>query len=120
MSAPNATELAQNYWVIQDEVNRLARELRPSRSGPHDAEFFLKRAEMLPGYKDYAKGTLKFQEWAADQKVAVQTKRPDADQRFISELPDVSGTRMTFGFDLSKAEAHFRAHPEEFAHVLTT
>lgn len=119
MSARNPIDLAQGYWVTHDEVNRLARELRPSRSGPHDAEAFLKRAESVPGYKDYAKSGLKFQEWIADQKVAVQSRRPGVDQRFVSEFPDQSGTRMTPSLDLAKVEAHFRAHPEEFARVLT-
>ncbi len=107
---------AQTYWQVYDEFNRLAQEMRPTRNGAVKPENFLHRVETLPGYSAFVSDSEKLRHWVRDQRKAALVHKVDA--RFVSDMPDIVGTRIVPGFDLAKAVAHFREYPSEFAQII--
>lgn len=115
-----ATAVANRYWEINDEINRTAREFRPTRNGPVSGEMFLHYVASIPDYPDYARQVQKFHAWICEQRAAIPARKPQADFRFALELHDLStGAKQAPCFDLNKAASHFRAHPEEFILIIT-
>ena len=118
MSEQQQITLAQNYWTVHDTINNLAQRMRPSRNGSTNAATFHKEVEAIPGYKEYAKGAHKFQEWIAEQRAAVTSRRPGVNPAHCSTFPDLTGREVP-ALDLARVEAYFRENLGEFGKILT-